>query len=194
MRKINFNFEKKRTLEEVCHHYELSKCSINKEIEAIDQNAAYTEFLLDNFATIEEYRKWALDELSHQASFSILTILEAKFRTDFIVRTHLKLRDPLSVDFRNAWNPRMKPYQVPFKDTIISCWCNNYATTADTLNQFNQALDYRNWIAHGRYWRFKDNINKYTFQYIHHLALTIEAQFENLFMCPPPDNLQEQSN
>lgn len=31
------------------------------------------------------------------------------------------------------------------------------------IDKLLQANEYRNWLAHGRYWQFKDNISKFKF-------------------------------
>lgn len=48
----------------------------------------------------------------------------------------------------------------------------------DTFDRLVDAFKYRNWVAHGRYWHFKDNPNKFTFNAIWMLNEKIDVILE----------------
>ena len=120
-----------------------------------------------------------LKELSTDVSFAILAYIESRFRTDFIVRRRNRKRSDLLAGLFHA-NFKMSKefYSYPLVTGIFKDWKETYAENDVLLNLFNQlgqAFDYRNWVAHGRYWVFKDNPNKYTYNYTLGLAQNVDA-------------------
>lgn len=45
------------------------------------------------------------------------------------------------------------------------------------VDELKEANNYRNWLAHGRYWQFKDNPAKYKIEKIRDLAHRIQSTF-----------------
>lgn len=84
---------------------------------------------------------------------AILAFVESLFRTDFIIRCELKKSDKLSIRYRHTYNPAKRIYTYSYHD------------------------NYRNWLAHGRYWQFKDNPAKYKIEKIRNLAHRIQTVF-----------------
>ncbi len=114
-----------------------------------------------------------LSEVNLQASIALLSALEAIFRIDFAVRCEQRYKDNLSVHFRSIF--KKKRYQVHFEDDIIAGWQAHTVGANPLLNELRQANKFRHWLAHGRYWIIKADVNRFTFDYIYHLAQSSEA-------------------
>jgi hypothetical protein len=65
-------------------------------------------------------------------------------------------------------------------DDIIPAWKGKYPQHKTRLDNLGKALDYRNWLAHGRYWMPKKSphISKYDYLIIYTLASDILEKME----------------
>lgn len=130
------------------------------------QNPTYADdFALLGPETIEERKRKMLDELSLRSSFFLLAYIETLFRTDFVLRveSHTKGRkDELTRMYKSEYNPAQKVYAYSLTEFIFNKW-KLYANSLshskemlDILRTLPQYFDLRNWMAHGRYWKYKE--------------------------------------
>jgi hypothetical protein len=95
-------------------------------------------------------------ELAQLAMFAMLSCTEAALRVDFIGRVHNKDKDSLS---RRFWRTfRRRGFQkIRFEEDILDAWCEDDAAAriVRAISHFKGALNLRNWLAHGRYWKPK---------------------------------------
>ncbi|MBQ2839202.1 MAG: hypothetical protein IJE73_06175 [Muribaculaceae bacterium] len=178
MRKIKFQFsENIQSIEEIESFYNKMKKSLESQYNS-SQNPNYdSDFLFMTDSEIRKECQFCLEELSREASFSLLSLIEAEFRKDFVYRTELKKHDKLSNIYRSTYNPAKKVYQYAYVDVVLNGWKQYRPECGDLINRIIDANNYRNWIAHGRYWVFKDNVKKYDFNDNLTLAKIVKATF-----------------
>lgn len=176
MKKVQIDFSGHiQTIEEIFNHYKLLKDLIKNHFDS-EKNPLF-DVIFENMTSDEilKLKEENLLELERSASFNLLALVEARFRIDFCARCDRRKRDTLSNLFREFYNPVNRIYSYSYKDQILANWKVAYPDIVDLINEIGQVADYRNWLAHGRFWEFKDNLKKYTFNYIHDLTLRTEA-------------------
>ena len=94
-----------------------------------------------------------ISELEKNISFSILSALEATFKIDYIIRTSKKHKDDLSRKLRELY--KIKENNVSLEQDILTIWKQEYPGFKSIISEYIGALNYRHWLAHGRYWRPK---------------------------------------
>jgi len=177
MRKIQFNFnEHNQSLKSLEIYYDDVKAAI--DLKYSKANPYYTsDFQMMTDTEVETERDENYKELSREASMAILAFVESLFRTDFIIRCELKKSDKLSKRYRHTYNPAKRIYTYSYSDVVLDGWADYHPEEKDLINELKEANNYRNWLAHGRYWQFKDNPAKYKIEKIRDLAHRIQAAF-----------------
>ena len=94
-------------------------------------------------------------------------------------------KDFLSKAFRGIYNPAKRLYKYSLVDDIIENWKNFIPEQKETFDRLIDAFNYRNWIAHGRYWHFKDNPDKFTFDSVWLLNERLDAVLGDKIMTIP---------
>lgn len=179
MAKIKFDFSEsplsaKEILDYYTHVVSAIECKYSQ-----DGNKNYTtDFLGYSEVKVKSEKNLLLKELSVEASLCLLSFIESRFRIDFIIRCQRRKKDSLSTDFRAIYNPAKRLYTYSLTDDIIENWKKNMPEQKDTFDRLVDAFKYRNWVAHGRYWHFKDNPNKFTFNAIWMLNEKIDVILE----------------
>lgn len=154
-----------------------------------DLNPTFSEdFALLSSELIEERKKRMLDELSLRASFFLLAYIESLFRTDLVLRvgTNRKGRSDLLTNmYKSEYNPAKKIFSYSLVDFIFERW-KVYADNLpfskemiDTLRNLPQYFDFRNWMAHGRYWTYREAnyMRKYNYAQVQMLMSKIQDYF-----------------
>lgn len=120
------------------------------------------------------------ENLDRMCSLELLAALEARFRVDYLVRCQKKKRDGFSKKMRAIY--RKKENQASLVDDIISTWRKEHPQHKARLDSLQGALDYRNWLAHGRYWqpRKMPHISKYDYLSLYSLADDVIGNMELL--------------
>lgn len=160
------------TPEEIEHYYRDVEKSIEMRFNK-EQNANYVgDFLGYTDEEIISSKKELLQELSIEASFFLLAYIESLFRKDFILRINAgrkKYRDNITKEYKSIYDPNKRVYSYSLVDVIFSTWKQyvspNSKELEDVLRTLPQYYDFRNWIAHGRYWVPKETnyIQKYSY-------------------------------
>ena len=160
------------TPEEIEHYYRDMEKSIEMRFNK-EQNANYVgDFLGYTDEEIISSKKELLQELSIEASFFLLAYIESLFRKDFILRINAgrkKYRDNITKEYKSIYDPNKRVYSYSLVDVIFSTWKQyvspNSKELEDVLRTLPQYYDFRNWIAHGRYWVPKETnyIQKYSY-------------------------------
>lgn len=178
MSHVRFFFEKDYVkYEAVQKYYNKTNLSLERHYSQRGNPEYLVDFFGKNDNIVNKEKGEQQKELSREASFVLLASIEAMFREDFVIRCQAKLSDPISTSYLEVYDPTKKIYVYSFKDLILSTWKENKPEFALLINQLIQAFDYRNWIGHGRYWHFKDNENKFTFEKVSYLVQTINEAF-----------------
>jgi hypothetical protein len=129
---------------------------------------------------VDQELKERKETLDRMCSLEILASVEAKLRIDYIVRGQNKLRDDFSKKLREIFDK--KENRASLVEDIISIWRSEYPEHKSRLDDLQKAIDYRNWLAHGRYWfpKRKPHIDRYDYLSIYTLASDILTNMELL--------------
>ncbi|MDR2825868.1 MAG: hypothetical protein LBV76_03610 [Deltaproteobacteria bacterium] len=123
----------------------------------------YTGYKPTELLQAENFRK---KEAEHLSCFALLANMEAALRSDYKIRVkNRKYRDGVSKAFRVLETSLRKKGKNPRLDDILSIWTKNiFDRDRQIFVSILAALDYRNWLAHGRYWELNTQHNaKYDF-------------------------------
>jgi hypothetical protein len=167
------------SLEDIEEYYVDSESALNCYFEPSSAGriipARFIGYTKEEIGNELKSRKESLDRM---CSLEILAAIEAKFRIDYLVRSQKKKKDDLSKAFRKIY--RIKKNKASLTDDIIRTWKSEYPLHKTRLDNLGKALDYRNWLAHGRYWMPKKSphISKYDYLTIYMLALDILGNME----------------
>lgn len=115
-----------------------------------------------------------LDELDKTCALSLLAAIEAHINVDFYQRCYNKGKDDLSRRFREI--EKLKGTKVSLSDDILESW-SKVCSKKSVVSDIRSALNYRHWLAHGRYWVAKLD-KKYDFFSILTLANLVQNEFE----------------
>lgn len=91
------------------------------------------------------------NELDNQVTLALVASLEASFRIDFEQRSQKRLKDNASREFRKL--AQQYGTRVRFED-ILDVW-KKQTGRSQVFGRLGQLLNYRDWLAHGRYWVHK---------------------------------------
>lgn len=187
MELIKFNIDKP-TPEKIWDVYDHYKRSLDYYFDPSQNVDFKEEFAGLSNEEIDEQKRSLLDELSLRSSFYLLTYIETLFRTDFILRIESNKKgytDILTKEYKKIYKPTDRLYSYSLKDVIFKNWKRyingkQYSKEMrDILNTLPQYFDFRNWIAHGRYWVFKEPNykQKYNYDQIRIVLSQIETYF-----------------
>lgn len=153
------------TIEEISEYYIDSEESLNSYFPHISMNGNFpTKFIGYTVAEVIDELKTRKETLNRMCALETLAAIEARFRIDYINRSKNKLKDPLSRKLRAIY--RKKENRASLPDDIISTWKAENPGKKNILDEFSRALDYRNWLAHGRYWIPKKHPHISRFDYL----------------------------
>ena len=107
----------------------------------------------------------------------MFSAIEAAFRIDCLQRISKKKNDPLSRLFDKKYSKK-KQDKIGIKE-IFSDWEDHIKdpNTIALISNLKDAFDYRNWLAHGRYWRHQTRQKKYDYAYTYNIAKTVFSSF-----------------
>ena len=108
-------------------------------------------FSLYSRGEVREERNGCLREQGLSASMTVLAAVEAAFRIDFELRCQSTVPDPISDRLRTMRRGRSQR-SVSFTREILYEWEQGYPKGADAISAMRDAFQFRNWLAHGRYW------------------------------------------
>lgn len=143
VKKVRFS-EQHSTIEEIEKFYFYSEQSLIPYFS--ERNSYFTGFSILELNNELREHKLALDRMS---ALEILAFLEARFRIDYLIRCQERKKDILSRAFREVY--KSKENKASLTDDILKVWKETCPQHKPILDSFQKALDYRNWLAHGRY-------------------------------------------
>lgn len=116
-----------------------------------------------------------LEESDIRSAFFVLTRLEASFKIDFDFRCKKRLKDGLSIYFREV--ERKRKDAVRLDEDILEGWKRHTSASPRLIGDLRGAFKFRHWLAHGRYWTPKLGRGRYDFEYVHLMAESIISGF-----------------
>lgn len=164
-------------LEKIGKQYSSVKASIqlyfshnNPQFSQIFQFYSRQELLGEHIACILEH------ELG--TSMTILAAMEAAFRIDFELRCQSMYVDAISIQLRQIQRGRTQ-HSISFVGGILNGWNQAFPAGREIISAMRDAYQFRNWLAHGRYWI--PDVNKFDYGDLYALA-------ENVFTVFPLKN------
>src|SRR5436190_143500 len=97
---------------------------------------------------IDSHYQSILDEHEALASLGLLAAAEAIVRVDYQTRAREKRADLASMRFRTIY--RDKKERARMKEELLGTW--KEIGNKNAVGELTGAINYRNWLAHGRYW------------------------------------------
>jgi len=125
---------------------------------------------------MEEIKKrlaYHMREVEYDASLALFGAVEAAFRLDFILRQRMrKWKDSRSLEARQvAKSTRSDHSRISiFKLFDLMTFDNDISVPKLTIDRLKFYFRYRNWLAHGRYWKLPLYFIKPTFIDIYQIA------------------------
>lgn len=89
-------------------------------------------------------------ELDATCTFTLLADLEATFKIDYLQRCYQRKRDPISKSFRQTY--KQKGASISLGRDLLPIWRSYRPELKFLIGTILGAFNYRDWIAHGRYW------------------------------------------
>jgi hypothetical protein len=109
------------------------------------------KFAGESEASVEEALRGRLAEAEMNYTLTLLASLEASFKVDYLLRCKLKRKDPVSRALRLVY--KRKKERASLENDILRVWKENTTTVPSrVIGDMIGAFDFRNWLAHGRYW------------------------------------------
>ena len=161
------------SLEDIEEYYVDSEDSLNSFYNINSTSGRIpAKFITYNQQELNEELKTRKETLDRMCSLEILAAIEAKIKIDYTIRGQNKLRDDFSKKLREIYDK--KENRASFVDDILSTWKAELPKHKTRLDNLGKALDYRNWLAHGRYWLPKKTPHIYKYDYLSIYALAFD--------------------
>jgi uncharacterized protein YutE (UPF0331/DUF86 family) len=132
------------------------------------------EFLHEPKSLIEERYQNRQGEVELSCSLSVLASLEASLRVDYLLRCKLRRKDSLSRALRLIY--KRKKERASLEDDILKAWRENTTVPPRILGSMIEAFQFRNWLAHGRWWPLRGS--RYDFLLVYGVATEVLNSLE----------------
>ncbi|MFT8321953.1 MAG: hypothetical protein ABF649_13700 [Bacillus sp. (in: firmicutes)] len=161
----------------IVNWYQLNTSAIEKYKGTILGSLRSEDYVPEQFigmtaVGVIEYFDTLTKEVETSFSLSAIAAIEAKFRMDYIIRATNRLKDTLSRDFRDIY--REKGRRASLEEDILNGWKTHHPEHKNLISNYIQSLNYRHWLAHGRYW-----IPKFGRKYDFAITYVICEEIEN---------------
>jgi len=134
----------------------------NKVVEAIVNSKPTVDLFKFKAFTVDDVDKYFSDskqELENLVCFNLISATEAKLRVDYTIRVKEKDKSGIGRIFRDFHKRKGK--RISLEEHIIEVWKKE--TGEKIFGDFLGILNFRHWLAHGRYWNAKLG-RKYTIE------------------------------
>lgn len=165
-KKISFS-SAELTIKEIEEYYIVSEKALR-----LFYNNTNIYFIGYTTAELKNELNSRIEELNKNTALTLLSAIEAHFRIDYLQRVYTRDKENISKRFRELYGN--KKNKAALADDILEIWKEQVANKK-VIEDIRSALNYRNWLAHGRYWVVKLGRN-YDFSTV--LNLAIYAQKE----------------
>jgi hypothetical protein len=102
---------------------------------------------------VEERSTECLREIDLTGSMCVMAAMEAAIRVDYLSRAYLRKKDPLSRAMRELHDKKQQ--HASLQDDLLPLWRDFGDVSQKLFGLIIQAMRYRHWLAHGRYWTLK---------------------------------------
>ena len=125
----------------------------------------------DNFKFLsleqaKQQMKENAQELNLISCFQLISAAEGRLKYDFQLKVENSLKSNLCKDFRTIFNNKEKNMKYIDIQSILDIWKKHYPSPIITkyIGSFKELVNFRNWIAHGRFWR-PSRLGRHILQY-----------------------------
>lgn len=177
-KKISFSNSHSK-IDQVEEYYIDSEESLNLYYSSNHINSVFSgRFIGYSIEEIDRELKARKEFLDRMCSFELLAAIEAHLRIDYLVRGQDKLKDDFSKKIREIYSK--KENKASLVNDILLVWKQEKPEHKARLDNLGKALDYRHWLAHGRYWTPKKHphIKRYDYLAIYALATDILSNLD----------------
>ena len=101
--------------------------------------------------SIAEAFQVLINELEDEVTLALSSAFEAFLRVDFLQRVDERRKDDVSRAFRDVYKDKEKRFRL---DDVLDVWRDVGGIRKSCVSAVKQLVDFRNWLAHGRYWSF----------------------------------------
>lgn len=102
---------------------------------------------------LNDYFRDSEEELEHLICFDLISATEAVLRLDFYTKVYNKDKSNIGRTFRTL--EKKKGNKISLEDDIIANWKEIVVARKNDFSNFLGLINYRHWLAHGRYWKPK---------------------------------------
>lgn len=141
-----------QNLDQIAKHHIATEAAL-REYFSTTSPSFWSRYLAPKLSDVANDLAFSVDELDRSSAFNVMAAIEAALRTDYLTRAYEKKKDELSRVFRDLHNERGS--RVSLEDDILAAWRDYGAMSASLKSALVSALNYRHWLAHGRYWEPK---------------------------------------
>ncbi len=183
MARVSLSGEEK-SIETIAEWYEDQKEAIRdlrtKVLTAITNPGAVTgintKFVTFTADEIIEYFNDNEIELEHLVCFDLISAAEARLRVDFYKKVYNKSKSKTGEAFRESY--KLKQNKISLEEDIIETWKAVSASNKKFFSEFLGLLNYRHWLAHGRYWSKKLG-QEYTYDTTYNIVERMLSKLSN---------------
>ena len=148
------------TVEDAWEYYESSRDSIvqmhRRTRDSIVDSSSIPDprFFGMNITEVDEYFTEKLNEADRQACLFLIASAEGTFHFDFFDRIYARKKDEVSLIFRSMYREKRdhNKTRVNLDEDILETWADRVPKSKSHISDFRGALNYRHWLAHGRWW------------------------------------------
>ncbi len=148
------------TLEEIKRYYDLNSQSIECEYSSVDNRNYAVRFFGRSVNDVIREKQAVTRELSYVCSMCVMAYIESLFRIDSYIRVKHRYKGQLTGRIKTLLQDKDSIPRLRF-ETLLDAWEEEYADEKDLFRDINRSFKFRHWIAHGRYWKLDDNIDKH---------------------------------
>ena len=97
---------------------------------------------------IDSHFRFLQSELEYSVCLSMIAATEAAFFVDYWERVGSKRKDSFSKMLKRSYQHVSRPQF----DKLLKKWRVTFNFCSKEISEFKNLLNYRHWLAHGRYW------------------------------------------
>lgn len=168
---------KEQTLDDVWQWYDQLSSALNERKSAVKSallsGASVPEMFVGMTAKeIDRHFESLQSELEHTVCLAMIAATEAAFFVDYWQRIGSKRKDPFSKTLKKTFQNISRPGF----DELLKKWRLAFSFCAKEISILKGILNYRHWLAHGRYWVLNSGRNAYP-------PSLVFSSIENLMDC-----------
>ena len=132
----------------------LLRSNILNQPSSVPASLAARFFLLTD-GKVNDYFANLSIEIDHQVCLNLIASAEAAIMVDFLNRVYDRTRSVVTRQFRELARRAEEENRRVRLDEILEIWLGHEGSPRKLIEDFRAALNYRHWLAHGRYWNPK---------------------------------------